>query len=83
MSASTDAMDEFEELMADDKAVPVTGIHLFRTGEHVVVSVEIGGTWIEVIRERHDGAFSHIIEPAGMYAAYYSAPPTPPVRSGE
>lgn len=49
--------------------VAVSGIHLFRVGEHVVVSVEINGQWVEVIRERHDGAFSHIVEPSGIRQA--------------
>lgn len=49
--------------------VIVSGIHLFRTGEHVVVSVEIDGRWVEVIRERNDGSFSHIVEPNGVRKA--------------
>lgn len=35
-------------------------------GDHVVVKAEIDGEWIEVIREWHDGSFSHIVEPLGM-----------------
>lgn len=46
--------------------VPVTGIHLVRLGDYVVVKAEIDGKWVEVIREYHDGSFSHIVEPAGM-----------------
>jgi hypothetical protein len=49
--------------------VSVQGIHLFRNGDHVVVSVEIEGRWVEVIREWHDGAFSHIVEPNGIRRA--------------
>jgi hypothetical protein len=52
--------------MSKQEAIPVTGIHLLRLGDHVVVKAEIDGTWIEVIREWHDGNFSHIVEPAGM-----------------
>jgi len=53
--------------------VPVMAIHLHKDGEHTVVKAEIGGAWIEVIRERSDGEFSHVVYPTGMYAAYYSA----------
>jgi hypothetical protein len=49
--------------------VAVTGIHLLRLGNHVVVNAEIDGKWVEVIREVHDGAFSHIVEPNGMRSA--------------
>ncbi len=48
------------------QAVPVTGIHLVRIGGHVIVKAEIDGQWVEVIREWHDGSFSHIVEPLGM-----------------
>jgi hypothetical protein len=30
--------------------------------------------WIEVIRERTDGEFCHIVEPSGMMARYYQPP---------
>ncbi len=56
--------------MADE--VPVMGIRLRKDGEHTVVDAEIGGAWIEVIRERSDDAFCHIVEPSGIYARYYS-----------
>ncbi len=46
--------------------VPVSGIHLVRIGDYVVVKAEIDGKWVEVIREHHDGSFSHIVEPLGM-----------------
>jgi hypothetical protein len=54
--------------------VPITAIHLCKSGEHTIVLAEIGGTWIEIIRERSDGEFSHIVESDGMYSRYYSAP---------
>jgi hypothetical protein len=59
--------DAFAEVSED--AITITGIHLMRHSEHVCVSVEIGGKWVEVIRERHDGSFSHIVEPSGMRKA--------------
>jgi hypothetical protein len=37
-------------------------VWLRHEGEHVVVLVQTNGEWIEVIRERSDGAFSHIWE---------------------
>ena len=52
--------------VATDKAVPVLGIRLRKDGECIFVDVEICGDWIEVIRERSDGAFCgdfcHIVE---------------------
>ena len=50
-------------------SIAVQGIHLFRLGEHVIVSVEVDGKWVEVIRERRDGSFSHIVEPGGIREA--------------
>lgn len=40
-----------------------SAIWLRREGDDVVVLVEIDGQWVERIRERADGAFSHIAEP--------------------
>ncbi len=54
--------------------VPVEGIRLRKEGKHTVVDAEIGGTWVEVIRELSDGEFCHIVEPSGMFAAYYACP---------
>ena len=52
-----------------DEFVPVMGIRLRKSGAYTVVDVEmIGGVWIEVIRERSDGEFCHIVEPSGMMA---------------
>lgn len=53
---------------------PVEGIRLRKSGEHTVVDAEIGGTWVEVIRERSDGEFCHIVEASGMFSAYYKIP---------
>lgn len=46
--------------MADK--VEISAIHLGTVGDHVIVAVEIDGNWIEVIRERKDNAYSHIVE---------------------
>lgn len=54
--------------------VPVEGIRLRKSGEYTVVDAEIGGTWVEVIRERSDGEFCHVVEPSGMFSAYYAMP---------
>ena len=54
--------------------IPVMGIRLSKDGSDTVVDAEIGGTWIEIIRERSDSAFCHIIEPDGMYSCYYAMP---------
>ena len=32
----------------------------------LTVSVEVGGKWVEVIREHADGPISHIVEPSGI-----------------
>lgn len=58
-----------------DEWIPVRGVRLRKSGEHTVVDVEIGGAWIEVIRERTDGEFCHIVEPSGIYERYYAMPP--------
>lgn len=55
-----------EDATPPGKAIPITGIHLVRLGGYVVVKAEIDGQWVEVIREWHDGSFSHIVEPLGM-----------------
>ena len=60
--------------MKSNNSVPVQGIRLRKDGEHTIVDAEIGGMWIEVIRERTDGEFCHIVEPAGMYSRYYATP---------
>jgi len=52
-----------------DDGIRVTGIHLLRLSDKVIVKAEIDGKWIEVIREHVDGAFSHIVEPGGMRTA--------------
>lgn len=44
----------------------ITAIHLFRTNEHAIVKAEINGRFVTVIKERIDGAFSHIVEEGGM-----------------
>ena len=60
--------------MTKDEFVPVMGIRLRKDGYCTVVDAEIGGVWIEVIRERTDGEFCHIVEPSGMMARYYQPP---------
>jgi hypothetical protein len=56
------------------KTVPVAGIRLRKSDEHTIVDAEIGGIWVEIIRERSDGEFCHIVEPNGIFKAYYRAP---------
>jgi hypothetical protein len=51
------------------KPVPITGVHLKRIGDYAYVAVEIDGEWVDVIRERLDSNFSHIVEPGGMLKA--------------
>lgn len=44
-------------------------LHLRAEGDYAILSIEVNGTWIELIRERLDSPFSHIIEPAGIQTA--------------
>jgi hypothetical protein len=53
---------------------PVMGIRLRKDKEYTVVDAEVGGVWIEVIRERSDGEFCHIVEASGIMARYYASP---------
>jgi hypothetical protein len=50
--------------------VCVTGVMLRGDGIgaecDMVVSVEIGGLWVDVIRERNSDTISHIVEPLGI-----------------
>ena len=36
-------------------------------GEYAILEIEFNGKWAELIRERLDSPFSHIIEPTGIY----------------
>jgi hypothetical protein len=55
-------------------AVSLEGIRLTRSpsGE-CVVSIELHGTWVDVIRDRGD-VISHIVEPAGIESAIKCTP---------
>ena len=52
--------------MIESDKVTVRGVWLRKEGERVIVAVEIEGKWIDVITERADSAFSHIVEPGGI-----------------
>ncbi len=60
--------------MPRGRAVPVMGIWLRRIGDYVIVSAEdADGNDVELIREWHDGSFSHSISEhgiAGRFAAF-------------
>ena len=60
--------------IVENEQIPVLGIRLRKDGNHTVVDAEIGGTWVEVIRELSAGEFCHIVEAAGMYDCYYKTP---------
>jgi hypothetical protein len=60
--------------MLKNDSVPVMGIRLRKEGKHTIVDAEIGGTWIEVIRELSNNEFCHIVEPSGIMTAYYQVP---------
>lgn len=52
-------------------------IMLRREGDYAVVEIDTGvpnkdgSRWVEVIRERLDGNFSHIVEPGGIEGAIH------------
>jgi hypothetical protein len=54
--------------------IEVSGIWLAREGEYIIVRAEVDGVWVEVIREHHDGPFSHIVEDNGIRAARAKLP---------
>lgn len=41
-------------------------IKLRRDDDYAIVEVEVGGEWIEVIREHTDSNFYHLVEPTGI-----------------
>jgi hypothetical protein len=48
-------------------------IMLVAEGDHAVVKIEVNGKWIELIRERLDSPFSHIVESTGIENAINKA----------
>lgn len=45
-------------------------------GEYAILEMEVEkGKWVELIRERLDTPFSHIIEPAGIQSAIHQNQP--------
>lgn len=61
----------------DDRPVLITGAHLKRIGENAVVSLEMNGRWVDVIAERFDGCFSHIIESCGIRKCFGTGSASP------
>jgi hypothetical protein len=53
--------------------IKITGVSLYRIGKDAIVSLEIGGRWVEVIRERADANYSHICEEGGIAKALTDA----------
>ena len=49
----------------------LSGIRLRVGGDYIVVDAEIGGRWVEVIREYcpYEGTISHSVEPLGILCA--------------
>ena len=48
----------------------ISGVKLTRQGDQVIVLIEVGGTWVPVISEHHDGCFDHIVNESGMRRCY-------------
>lgn len=59
------------QAVRQNAGVPVLGIRLRKESQHTVVDAEIGGVWVEVIRELSTNEFCHIVEPSGIWARYY------------
>ncbi len=51
------------------KTMNKNALWLVAEGEYVILKIEVNGKWIELIKERLDAPFSHIIEPAGIEKA--------------
>ena len=49
----------------------ITAVWLRRIGENVEVLIERDHQWWLVIRERHDGSFSHIAEESKLENPYH------------
>lgn len=60
--------DLTDALLKLASGVLVTGVQLHNIGNASIVSVEVDGKWVELIRESGSGAHSHICEPAGIRA---------------
>ena len=75
-SIVTDALARYTEQLietaggnSDIEAAQAKALHaimLVADGGCAVVRIEIGGKWVELIREPLDAPFSHIIEPSGI-----------------
>jgi hypothetical protein len=53
--------------MEPNKSKKGGALHLLAQGEYVVLNIEKeNGEWVELIKERLDSPFSHIIEPLGI-----------------
>jgi hypothetical protein len=53
-------------IVTKQQPIPVSGVWLRKEGVSTIVAVEIDGKWIDVIVERSQHAFSHIVEPDGI-----------------
>ena len=51
------------------QTIGIDGVWLHRSGEYAEVLIERHGRWVCIVRERCDGNFSHIVEPAGIITA--------------
>lgn len=54
----------------------ITAIHLVTEMPYIVVKVEVGGIWYEVIKEYHDWPISHIVEQSTLDSLVGTSPRT-------
>ena len=52
------------------KSVAISGVHLLREGNYLVVRVKFGEEWIEIIREIANTQFDRKVEPSDIVRAY-------------
>lgn len=50
-------------------SIAITAVHLKRIGNKAIVAIEVDGRWVDVIEERADDSYSHIIELTGLQTA--------------
>lgn len=61
----------FKENLPAGQTIPPTNnaLSLRAEGDYVILEILANGVWCELIKERLDSAFSHIIEPIGIQRA--------------
>lgn len=64
-----DDLDGGRLIKKRDEPMKITGVRLGRNATHAIVSVEMNGMWIELIREPLLSQFDHIVNESGIKKA--------------